>query len=222
MGAGTSSATAMTVRRALACLQPLLLPLVLGAAVLAVCLYLQMATPDALAAALAATGLALALRTLDKGADHAWTDVPELDTDGTRRDVAHVTWSLVGRDGRVSEAAVRRLRQDARRRLRRLGVDLPADFPTTSPARTGRGQGVPADGSRPGAAGPDLRDAEARARSLLGEPAWSVLTGTGGWLPTLDEVEQCVEALERLDRPQRTDPTGTTPTGSTPDGRTTS
>jgi hypothetical protein len=236
-GPAAGTTPRVRARRILGGLAQLLLPVVVSAGVLAGCLFLQMAALDAVVAALAAGGLTLAVRVLDKGADHAWQPAADVDTDGTRRDVAHLTWSLVGRDGRVSEAAVRRLRDDARRRLRRVGVVLSPGFPVGQPTRAG-GAGSAGREDRASGDAPltdDHADDETRARALLGEPAWSVLTGTGGWLPTLDEVERCVEALERLappvtapparPAPTRTAapgaaPRGTGPADAHPDGRT--
>jgi hypothetical protein len=180
----------------------LALPIGVGLAVLTACLVVSLSPRDAAAAAVTAFGVTLSLRMLDKGQEHAWPAATDRDTDGSRRDVSHLTWSLVGRDGAVSEAAVRRLRQDAVRRLARVGVVLPAGLPrsgdhpggTTGTTATGAGAVAPQDAS--GLAAPP--GAVDRARALLGEPAWRVLTGPGGWLPDLDDVERCVDALERL------------------------
>lgn len=54
----------------------------------------------------------------------AWPGADLEATDGTRREMNRLTWSLIGRDGRVSEAAVRQLRADAARRLAGYGVTL--------------------------------------------------------------------------------------------------
>lgn len=184
-------------RRAGSAAAGLAVPLVVGLAVLGGCLVLRMVTRDAVAAAVTAFGIALALRTLDKGEEHAWPDVTDRDTDGSRRDVARLTWSLVGRDGSVSEAAVRRLREDALRRLARAGVPLPAGLPRGGDRRTDDGAGVrgAADGAGPPVNSPE---AERQARDLLGEPVWTVLTAAGGRLPDLDDVERCIDAIERL------------------------
>jgi len=40
-----------------------------------------------------------------------------------------------------------------------------------------------------------------RARALLGEPAWTVLTSPGGVMPSLADAARCVEAVERLAPP---------------------
>ncbi|MBC7291697.1 MAG: hypothetical protein H5T83_10275 [Actinotalea sp.] len=205
------------LRRTLTGLGALVLPVVLGSAVLAAALGLRMVPRDAVVVALAVAGFTLALRMLDKGDEHAWPEPAERDTDGSRRDVAHLSWALVGRDGRVSEAAVRRLREDARRRLARTGVVLPARFPV----------GADAAGHVDGSGRPDP---VAQARARLGEPAWTVLTATGRGLPSLDEVELVIDALERLAPLPAGPPAGTpagTPTGTgptaphrAPDGRT--
>lgn len=181
-------------RRAGRALGRLAVPLVVGLGVLGGCLVLDMVTRDAVAAAVTAFGIALALRMLDKGAEHAWPDAGEQDTDGSRRDVAHLTWSLVGRDGSVSEAAVRRLREDAVRRLARVGVVLPAGLPRGGEDRADGAAGHGGSGT----AATNSPEAEQRARALLGEPAWTVLTAPGGWLPDLGDVERCVDAIDRL------------------------
>ena len=45
---------------------------------------------------------------------------------GSGSEVANFAWALSGRDGRVSEVAVRRLREVARHRLERAGLPLTA------------------------------------------------------------------------------------------------
>ncbi|MCL3861650.1 hypothetical protein [Actinotalea sp. K2] len=117
---------------------------------------------------------------LTAGAEHDWPEHDPEATDGVRRDVAALTWTFVGRDGRVSEAAVRRLRLVAARRLARHGVHL----------ETGRA------GAQ---LRPDQMDPQqvAAARELLGERAWRTLMPTGG-LPSLREITHCVEILEML------------------------
>lgn len=52
-----------------------------------------------------------------------------LAADGARRDVAALSWTLVGRNGRVSESAVRHLRTTTERRLARVGLSLDPDAP---------------------------------------------------------------------------------------------
>lgn len=225
MNAGRSASW----HRGAAALGRLALPLGVGVAVLTGCLVLSMAPRDAVAAAVTAFGVTLSLRMLDKGQEHAWPEAADRDSDGSRRDVSHLTWSLVGRDGAVSEAAVRRLRQDAVRRLARVGVVLPDGLPRSGghPPRADRtaASGV---GTRPEEAGPAVDLPVDRARALLGERVWQVLTAPGGWLPDLDDVERCVDALERLVPPGQVPRTAAHRTTTPPaapaagtDGRTT-
>jgi hypothetical protein len=104
------------------------------------------------------------------------------DPDGARREVNALTWTFVGSRGVVSEEAVRRLRVDAGRRLARRGVVLPGGLNSATPATAG------------------AADA-ARARALLGDRVWAILTSPGGRMPTLADVARCVDAIERLDAP---------------------
>ncbi len=92
------------------------------------------------------------------------------DREGTRSDLARISWSFNGNGGRVSEAAIRRLRITAEGRLLRVGVDW------HDPA--GR----------------------ARAEQLLGARAWATLTHPGGLLPKLREIEHCLTQLEQLEQ----------------------
>lgn len=101
---------------------------------------------------------------------------------GTRRDVMALTWSFIGREGRVSEFAVRRVRQDATRRLARRGIVVPGGLGATT--RTS----------------PDVPDdVREQARALLGDRAWFILTTPGGTMPSLTDIAHCVEVVERLD-----------------------
>ena len=131
-------------------------------------------------AAIVAFGLVVPL--LDAGADAEWPPAPARPRDGRRLDVAVLTWSLAGRDGRVSETAVRRVREIAVRRLARAGLPLSAGL--TGPT---------------GERGELERAAAAEA---LGTRAWAALTAPSGSLPTVADVAACVRALDRvLDRP---------------------
>lgn len=138
---------------------------------------LGLRTPDAVLFGLVALVIGLVLVSGDAGAQNEWPDGEYEETDGTRREVAAITWSLVGREGRVAEPAVRRLRTVAVRRLARHGVDLPHGL-----------------GPRP----TDEDEAELRAHALLGDRAWTILTAPGGRLPSLNDVEHCVDVIERL------------------------
>ena len=106
---------------------------------------------------------------------------PGGDRSGTRREVAALTWSFIGRDGRVSEAAVRRLRSDATRRLAQRGLVVPGGITSST------------------ATSPDVPDeVRERARAALGDRAWKILTARGGWMPSLADIGHCVDVVERL------------------------
>lgn len=90
------------------------------------------------------------------------------DPDGTRSDLAEISWSFDGQGGRVSEAAVRRLRSIAAGRFQRLGLNW------------------------------DQADDRRRAQALVGSRAWATLTHPGGLMPKVREIEHCVAVLERL------------------------
>ena len=121
---------------------------------------------------------------VDAGEDHLWPEPEPGELDGTRREISALTWSFVGREGRVAEPAVRRLRAVAARRLSRRGVVLPRGLLQRA---VGEGPSVPlAD------------ESQARARELLGERAWTILTAPGGWLPSLADIAHCVGVIERL------------------------
>lgn len=117
-----------------------------------------------------------------------WPRAEPAPRDGARREVNAVTWSFGSAPGAVSEEAVRRLRADAGRRLGRRGVVLPGGLNSTTPTTA------------------DPRDVE-RARALLGEPVWAILTSPGGYMPSLAEVSRCVEAIELLHTGAPTAPT---------------
>jgi hypothetical protein len=144
-------------------------------------------TPDAAVAAVAAVVLVLAARSLEAGREHAWPAVPQEEADGARSAVAVLVWSFAGRDGKVSEGALRHLRRQAGRRLAGHGVVL----------EDGAGHLIASPG------GPDPGD-DARARSILGDRAWRVLTDRGD-LPPVADVAHCIDVLERLPPP---DPEG--------------
>lgn len=138
--------------------------------------------PDALVIAAAVLAAGLVVPLLDAGQDAPWPRPESPGQDGRRVDVARLTWSLAGRDGKVSEAAMRRLRAVAEVRLARAGLPLAAGFVGPTDA-TGEAERV-------------------AARSVLGSRAWSVLTATSSRLPTIADVAVCVRALEQvLDAP---------------------
>lgn len=116
--------------------------------------------------------------------EHEWPDHELEELDGTRRELSSLTWSFIGREGRVAEPAVRRLRTVAARRLARRGVLLPDGLIRRSAGQT--------------ASTLVLDDSQRAARELLGERVWDILTAPGGRLPSLSDVTYCVSVIERL------------------------
>lgn len=162
-------------------------PYVLGAGVGLIAGVCGMAWRDAALLGLAVMVVVLVSTTpAATSPEHRWPDTTSEETDGARRDVTSLTWSLVGMDGRVSEQAVRRLRADATRRLARRGVVLPGGLNATTSAT------APTEAVR-------------RARDLLGERAWRILTVPDGRMPSLDDVAYCVDVIECL-VPDRSEP----------------
>lgn len=129
--------------------------------------------------ALVLTTTAVFLTARGPGQRYRWPARPPQEAPGARREVMGLTWAFVGAGGMVSEEAIRRLRADATRRLARCGVVLPGELSSATP-RT----------ADPGTV--------ARARSLLGEHTWVLLTSPGGRMPPLAHVARCIEALEHL------------------------
>jgi hypothetical protein len=145
---------------------------------------------DAVVAGVVAAVLVLVGGSLEAGEEHRWPAVPHEEAAGARPAVAVLMWSFAGRDGRVSEAALRHLRRQAGRRLAGEGIVLD----------DGNGHLVVAPG------GPEPGDTT-RARELLGDRAWQVLT-TQGTLPPVTEVAHTIEAVERLVPAQAPTPKG--------------
>jgi hypothetical protein len=87
---------------------------------------------------------------------------------GVRGDLQDLTWAMTGRDGRIGERVLRRLRLVASARLHRHGLRLddPGD--------------------------------EAAIRAALDDRAWWTLTRTKSPLPTVHDVRHTVNLLERL------------------------
>ena len=108
-----------------------------------------------------------------------WPAARREETSGTRREVSALTWSFIGLDGRVTEAAVRRLRVDASRRLALRGVVVPGGLGATTQRDA-----------------PD--DVKAAASDALGDRAWRILTAPGGYMPSLADVAHCIEVVEGL------------------------
>lgn len=88
--------------------------------------------------------------------------------DGSRGDLQDLAWAMVGRDGRAGERALRRLREIARVRLARHGVDLddPAD--------------------------------DARLRELVGGRGLATLRRRTAPLPSVADLTFTLTVLERL------------------------
>ncbi len=156
-------------------------PFVGAAAIGAAAMLLGLRLADALLVALV-TGVVLfvvvAMRAVE---EDAWPAEPREDTAGTRPDVTHLTWTFIGLDGRVSEAAVRRLRIDASRRLAQNGIAIPGGVR----AGTDIAPGVE----------DELRE---RARVALGDRAWRILTAPGGVMPSLGEIAHVIDVVESL------------------------
>lgn len=156
-------------------------PLIVAASFVVVTGILGLRLLDAVLVGLVAFVLAAAATSITDPAEHAWPAAGSEEPDGARGEVYALTWSFFGRDGRVSEVAVRRLRADANRRLARLRVILPGGLTAATPRN------------------PD--PAVERARELLGERAWATLTAPGGLMPSILDVAHCVDVIENLGRP---------------------
>lgn len=153
-------------------------PLLVGAGIAAVATLVGMHLGDAVVVALVFAVLATVWMTVETGEADTWREAPPQDAAGARRELAVLTWAFLGSDGRVSEAAVRRLRLLATGRLARGGLVV-----------------VGGVGPRPLGMDDPTRDA---AREVLGERAWTVLTAPGGWMPSLADVAHCVDVIEGL------------------------
>lgn len=120
---------------------------------------------------LGVAGLVLVGSTFDPRPDERWSREPSPDRHGARTELAHLSWTMRARDGRVGERVVQRLRRTATSRLARVGLRLddPADA--------------------------------ARAAEVLGPRAWRTLHPTGGRMPRFADVEHTVARLESLVAP---------------------
>src|SRR5690554_1111275 len=122
-----------------------------GAVVAAVSKVVGLDLLHAIFLGLAAVVVVLAVVVVRRGgARAAWLPDNRTDTDGSRLEVAALSWSLLGRGGRVSEGALRRLRVVAEGRLARHGLSMQRD--SDHPA----------------------------IHALLGDTAWAVLTTRSG------------------------------------------
>lgn len=153
---------------------------------------------DAALVGLVATVVTAVVAVVGAADDDEWPRWREPQQAGTRRDVMALTWSFIGREGRVAEAAVRRLRSDATRRLAARGVVVPGGLGATT---------------RSSPEVPD--DVRAQVRALLGDRAWFILTSPGGTMPSITDVAHCVEVVESLE-PPRPDLPGRPRTAGTP------
>lgn len=146
--------------------------------------------PDALVIGAAVAVAGLVLPALGGGRDMDWPDPVTNPHHGRRVEVSRMTWLLAGRDGRVSEPGVRRIREVARARLARAGLPLSAGFDGPADAR-GQAERL-------------------AAQAALGPRAWSVLAAPSSRLPSVADVAVCVRALELIldehpDRPDQPD-----------------
>lgn len=139
---------------------------------------------DAALVGLVAAVVAVVASVVGASDTDTWPRYRPPEQSGTRRDVMALTWSFIGREGRVSEFAVRRVRLDATRRLAKRGVVIPGGLGATT--RTS----------------PEVSDdVRQQARALLGDHAWFILTTPGGTMPSLADIAHCVEVVERLEPP---------------------
>ncbi|WP_258725460.1 hypothetical protein [Cellulomonas sp. NS3] len=147
---------------------PVLGALVCGVVVGAVAWLVGMHALHAVLTGLGAVGLALVGATFDPRPDERWSREPSPDRHGARTELAHLSWTMRGRDGRVGERVVQRLRRTATSRLARVGLRL------------------------------DDPEDDARAAEMLGPRAWSTLHPAAGRMPRFADVEHTVARLEAL------------------------
>lgn len=74
-------------------------------------------------AAVAAAVLSTLVGRRELGAELAWPALAEEERGGQRHELAQISWSLTGREGRVAEYGLHQLRTVAAGRLRLAGVD---------------------------------------------------------------------------------------------------
>jgi hypothetical protein len=166
-------------------------PAAAGAAIGVISGLLGFRWSDALLTGLVAGVLVAVFLFVGMGDPFGWPEAPRDETSGARREVWALTWSFIGSDGRVSEAAVRRLRSDASRRLAQRGIVIPGGLGATT------------------ATSPDIDDdVRTKAREALGERAWAIMTAPGGTMPSLWEVAHCIDVVEGLvPKPEARPPT---------------
>lgn len=158
---------------------PALRPVLVGAVVGGICLLVGMDLVSALSIGAVGAVVVLGWWMTTGRKRHPWPEARLEQTDGTRREISALTSAFFGRDRRVSEAAVRRLRAIAERRLARHGAPIPGGF-----AAVARGEVAPDD--------------VAAARALLDERSWRTLAGRGGWMPSLADLTHSIARLEQL------------------------
>jgi hypothetical protein len=154
------------------------------AAALAVFAVLDVAHAIMLAAAAIA---AIILNTAPPGRAEPWPRPPVEIRRGARSDVSSLAWDCLGRDGRVTERAARRIRMIAVRRLAAHGVVW--DGAVAQP-------GADPDGGW-GPNGADAAWHRLRAAQLLGSRVLASMTRAGTATPRT--VETWFAALDRLD-----------------------
>lgn len=117
---------------------------------------------------LVAAVVTLLVQRLDADDEPDWTPPGYDRRRGSRGDVQELAWSVAGRDGRAGERVLRRLRDVARVRLARHGLDLadPADAPAVE--------------------------------RLVGGRAFMTLTRRSHPLPRVSDLQHTLEVLERL------------------------
>jgi hypothetical protein len=157
-------------------------PLIIAASCLLGVALLGLRLLDVVLVGLVAFVLAAVATSIREPTQNAWPAAGPEEPDGARGEVYALTWSFVGRDGRVSEVAVRRLRADAARRLAKLRVVIPGGLNAATPR----------------SADPAVVE---RAQALLGDRAWATLTAPGGLMPSILDVAHCVDVIENLGEP---------------------
>lgn len=167
-----------------------LLAAAVGVAVTVAAWVISLRLVDAVVAGVVGAVVTAIGRSVADEPDHPWPRPPVDEPHGARSGVSFLMWSFAGRDGKVSEAALRGLRRQATRRLAGTGIVL-ADERGYLVRRPGATDGTT------GSTGPATADDDARGRAVLGDRAWAVLTSRGD-LPALRDVAHCIDVVERL------------------------
>ncbi|MGY4644071.1 hypothetical protein [Cellulomonas sp. URHB0016] len=128
---------------------------------------------------LAGAALAVVLLRIDAEPEPRWARPAAPRLHGVRGDVQDLAWTMVGRDKRVGEWVLRRLRLVATTRLARHGLRL-------------------------GAAEDD-----GAVEALVGQRAFTTLTRYSSPLPTLPDVRHTLDVLEALGTDRPTTPRST-------------